>query len=127
MKAGNMRNFSNTLYPKHTHRKKEGEKKKHFQQVRLTITSLPADDCQAGIWSHVSLILTKKKNPAHTSSGVIFTSSTLRMFQPANLPPPKKGQDKKRKKKGESASVFPYVNYLNKCVQREGKLGTIWP
>lgn len=126
MKAGNMRNFSNTLYPKHTHRKKEGEKK-HFQQVRLTITSLPADDCQAGIWSHVSLILTKKKNPAHTSSGVIFTSSTLRMFQPANLPPPKKGQDKKRKKKGESASVFPYVNYLNKCVQREGKLGTIWP
>lgn len=72
MKAGNMRNFSNTLYPKHTHRKKEGEKK-HFQQVRLTITSLPADDCQAGIWSHVSLILTKKKKPrTHVIWGDIY-------------------------------------------------------
>lgn len=129
MKAGNMRNFSNTLYPKHTHRKKEGEKKA-FSTSQINHYIAPCRRLSG--WYLVPCVINtdkKKKNPTHTSSGVIFTSSTLRMFQPANLPPPppKKGQDKKRKKKGESASVFPYVNYLNKCVQREGKLGTIWP
>lgn len=99
------------------HIEKKKGKKKHFQQVRLTITSLPADDCQAGIWSHVSLILTKKKNPAHTSSGVIFTSSTLRMFQPANLPPPKKGQDKE--KKGGKCQCFPLCELSEQmCAER---------
>lgn len=127
MKAGNMRNFSNTLYPKHTHRKKEGGKKA-FSTSQINHYIAPCRRLSG--WYLVPCVINtdKKKNPAHTSSGVIFTSSTLRMFQPANLPPPpKKGQDKKREKKGESASVFPYVNYLNKCVQREGKLGTIWP
>lgn len=101
------------------HIEKKKGKKKHFQQVRLTITSLPADDCQAGIWSHVSLILTKKKNPAHTSSGVIFTSSTLRMFQPANLPPPKKDKTRKGKKRGKVPVFSPmWTIWTNVCREK---------
>lgn len=101
------------------HIEKKKGKKKHFQQVRLTITSLPADDCQAGIWSHVSLILTKKKNPAHTSSGVIFTSSTLRMFQPANLPPPQKRTRQEKEKKGGKCQCFPLCELSEQmCAER---------
>lgn len=117
MKAGNMRNFSNTLYPKHTHRKKEGEKKA-FSTSQINHYIAPCRRLSG--WYLVPCVINtdkKKKNPAHTSSGVIFTSSTLRMFQPANLPPPKKGQDKE--KKGGKCQCFPLCELSEQmCAER---------
>lgn len=104
MNDGNLRNSSNTFYPKHTHTHTHREKTP--KQVSLTITSLPAADCQAGIWSHVSWLLTEK----HTSSEVIFTSYTFRMLQPADFATAISCVVKK------SDSVLLYVNHLNKCV-----------
>lgn len=117
MKAGNMRNFSNTLYPKHTHRKKEGEKKA-FSTSQINHYIAPCRRLSG--WYLVPCVINtdkKKKTPAHTSSGVIFTSSTLRMFQPANLPPPKKGQDKE--KKGGKCQCFPLCELSEQmCAER---------
>lgn len=108
MKAGNMRNFSNTLYPKHTHRKKEGEKKA-FSTSQINHYIAPCRRLSG--WYLVPCVINtdkKKKKPTHTSSGVIFTSSTLRMFQPANLPPPpKKDKTRKGKKRGKVPVFSP--------------------
>lgn len=114
-----MRNFSNTLYPKHTHRKKEGEKK-HFQQVRLTITSLPADDCQAGIWSHVSLILTKKKKNPHTRHLGWYLHPPLSGCSSLLIcPPPKKDKTRKGKKRGKVPVFSPmWTIWTNVCREK---------
>lgn len=119
MKAGNMRNFSNTLYPKHTHRKKEGEKKA-FSTSQINHYIAPCRRLSG--WYLVPCVINtdkKKKNPAHTSSGVIFTSSTLRMFQPANLPPPKKRTRQEKEKKGGKCQCFPLCELSEQmCAER---------
>lgn len=119
MKAGNMRNFSNTLYPKHTHRKKEGEKKA-FSTSQINHYIAPCRRLSG--WYLVPCVINtdKKKNPAHTSSGVIFTSSTLRMFQPANLPPPPQKRTRQEKeKKGGKCQCFPLCELSEQmCAER---------
>lgn len=118
MKAGNMRNFSNTLYPKHTHRKKEGEKKA-FSTSQINHYIAPCRRLSG--WYLVPCVINtdKKKNPAHTSSGVIFTSSTLRMFQPANLPPPQKRTRQEKEKKGGKCQCFPLCELSEQmCAER---------
>lgn len=120
MKAGNMRNFSNTLYPKHTHRKKEGEKKA-FSTSQINHYIAPCRRLSG--WYLVPCVINtdkKKKNPTHTSSGVIFTSSTLRMFQPANLPPPPKKRTRQEKeKKGGKCQCFPLCELSEQmCAER---------
>lgn len=118
MKAGNMRNFSNTLYPKHTHRKKEGGKKA-FSTSQINHYIAPCRRLSG--WYLVPCVINtdkKKTNPAHTSSGVIFTSSTLRMFQPANLPPPKRTRQEKEKKGGK-CQCFPLCELSEQmCAER---------
>lgn len=119
MKAGNMRNFSNTLYPKHTHRKKEGGKKA-FSTSQINHYIAPCRRLSG--WYLVPCVINtdkKKKNPAHTSSGVIFTSSTLRMFQPANLPPPQKRTRQEKGKKGGKCQCFPLCELSEQmCAER---------
>lgn len=119
MKAGNMRNFSNTLYPKHTHRKKEGEKKA-FSTSQINHYIAPCRRLSG--WYLVPCVINtdkKKKKPAHTSSGVIFTSSTLRMFQPANLPPPQKRTRQEKEKKGGKCQCFPLCELSEQmCAER---------
>lgn len=119
MKAGNMRNFSNTLYPKHTHRKKEGEKKA-FSTSQINHYIAPCRRLSG--WYLVPCVINtdkKKTNPAHTSSGMIFTSSTLRMFQPANLPPPPKRTRQEKEKKGGKCQCFPLCELSEQmCAER---------
>lgn len=115
-----MRNFSNTLYPKHTHRKKEGGKKA-FSTSQINHYIAPCRRLSG--WYLVPCVINtdkKKKTPAHTSSGVIFTSSTLRMFQPANLPPPpKKDKTRKGKKRGKVPVFSPmWTIWTNVCREK---------
>lgn len=98
--------------------KKKGEKKA-FSTSQINHYIAPCRRLSG--WYLVPCVINtdkKKKNPAHTSSGVIFTSSTLRMFQPANLPPPKRTRQEKEKKGGK-CQCFPLCELSEQmCAER---------
>lgn len=112
-----MRNFSNTLYPKHTHRKKEGGKKA-FSTSQINHYIAPCRRLSG--WYLVPCVInTDKKKTPHTRHLGWYLHPPLSGCSSLLICPPKKGQDKKRKKKGGKCQCFPLCELSEQmCAER---------
>lgn len=112
-----MRNFSNTLYPKHTHRKKEGEKKA-FSTSQINHYIAPCRRLSG--WYLVPCVINtdKKKKTLHTRHLGWYLHPPLSGCSSLLIcPPPKKGQDKE--KKGGKCQCFPLCELSEQmCAER---------
>lgn len=101
-----MRNFSNTFYPEHTHRKKEG-KKKAFSTSQINHYIAPCRRLSG--WYLVPCVInTDKKKKTHTRHLGWYLHPPLSGCSSLLIcpPPPKKDKTRKGKKRGK-CQCFP--------------------
>lgn len=102
-----MRNFSNTFYPEHTHRKKEG-KKKAFSTSQINHYIAPCRRLSG--WYLVPCVInTDKKKKTHTRHLGWYLHPPLSGCSSLLIcpPPPKKDKTRKGKKKGKVPVFSP--------------------
>lgn len=114
-----MRNFSNTLYPKHTHRKKEGEKKA-FSTSQINHYIAPCRRLSG--WYLVPCVINtdKKKQTPHTRHLGWYLHPPLSGCSSLLIcPPPKKDKTRKGKKRGKVPVFSPmWTIWTNVCREK---------
>lgn len=113
-----MRNFSNTLYPKHTHRKKEGGKKA-FSTSQINHYIAPCRRLSG--WYLVPCVINtdnKKKTP-HTRHLGWYLHPPLSGCSSLLICPPKKRTRQEKEKKGGKCQCFPLCELSEQmCAER---------
>lgn len=114
-----MRNFSNTLYPKHTHRKKEGGKKA-FSTSQINHYIAPCRRLSG--WYLVPCVINtdKKKKTPHTRHLGWYLHPPLSGCSSLLIcPPQKRTRQEKEKKKGGKCQCFPLCELSEQmCAER---------
>lgn len=113
-----MRNFSNTLYPKHTHRKKEGGKKA-FSTSQINHYIAPCRRLSG--WYLVPCVINtdKKKQPPHTRHLGWYLHPPLSGCSSLLICPPPQKRTRQGKKRGKVPVFSPmWTIWTNVCREK---------
>lgn len=114
-----MRNFSNTLYPKHTHRKKRRGKKKAFSTSQINHYIAPCRRLSGWYLVPCFINTDKKKKTPHTRHLGWYLHPPLSGCSSLLICPPQKRTRQEKEKKGGKCQCFPLCELSEQmCAER---------